>query len=258
MPIFNKNRPFLHNSAYIVVSTQYQYSAVLEIELKPILIIKKLVSQWFYVTFHSQRAFGQIIRLVLLELTRHLVCACVRRAAEKGCDRKPGQLHSLHNTVPPTRTNLHKSAVVLATGEPPSSFELGQGTPVVSGKCAHGGSCTHVISRGPCLKAVVLACCHILALHRGGKAAPAWFSWCVSSAYASSSPHVPGSHHAWTVQPQSWGIHVISRIKTTHACTRTNPPVPCVTSVWRPHAAVTDFRRPTTSREGSFQDRRRG
>ena len=51
---------------------------------------------------------------------------------------------TLHSTIPPTHINLYKSAVVFAAGEPPSSLKLGQGTPVVSGKCAHRGSCTRM------------------------------------------------------------------------------------------------------------------
>lgn len=78
----NQNRAFLQNSAYVVVSTQYQYSIVFEIEFESHFDDQR--NQYhsnFY--FHVQWAFRQITQLVLLELTRHLVCAVMCGACSR-------------------------------------------------------------------------------------------------------------------------------------------------------------------------------
>lgn len=147
-PVFEgkPGSPFSHNTTYFVLSATHYCSLLLSI-WDHVLIVEKWLLQWF--SFSIRREPFWIHQM-----------ACFARADSASClhCNSAWDVHgsrdvieglascTLHSTIPPTHINLYKSAVVFAAGKPPSSLKLGQGTPAVSGKCAHRGSCTRMWS----------------------------------------------------------------------------------------------------------------
>lgn len=192
--------------------------------------------------------------------------SCLHYNSVRGVQRSGDVIEGLvsctpcKSTIPPTRFNLYKSAVVFTTGKQTSSLKLGQATSVVSGKPAHGGGCTCVQSfnmLSPSLKAVVLALCHIRAPHWGDEAAHAAVSQCISLL---TPRHIcvftwfpPCSNCRYTIMGNSC---VISRINRAHTHTHTNKSKstsPILTLVLWPDAAATDFTNPWGRRKARLR-----